>query len=332
MTLRAAVSASSTPAVLAYDLLGGRAGGHMNTRIVAWRVSLLIAVAAATAHGAPTRDDLVVTPAWLLKHVNDAGLVLLHVGEKADYDAGHIPGARYVSTRDLSSAPSASQRLTLEMSPPDVLRSQIEALGISDDSRVVAYYGKDWVSPTTRVLFTLIYAGLERVSLLDGGMAAWTKAGGAVTAAVPPQTTGRLSPLAVKRLIVDADFVASHARAEGFAVVDTRDVAFFDGRQQGGPADRRASGHIPGAHSVPFSAMANDDNTWKSPAELAAIFERAGIRPDDTVVTYCHVGQQATATLFGALMLGHPVLLYDGSFEDWVRRDLPVDNPSKKPE
>ena len=56
----------------------------------------------------------------------------------------------------------------------------------------------------------------------------------------------------------------------------------------------------------------------------------AGVEPNDTVVTYCHIGQQATATLFGALTLGHKVLLYDGSFEDWVRRDLPVENPAKR--
>ena len=46
------------------------------------------------------------------------------------------------------------------------------------------------------------------------------------------------------------------------------------------------------------------------------------------VITYCHIGQQATATLFAARTLGYSVMLYDGSFEDWSRRDLPVDNPS----
>jgi thiosulfate/3-mercaptopyruvate sulfurtransferase len=48
------------------------------------------------------------------------------------------------------------------------------------------------------------------------------------------------------------------------------------------------------------------------------------VKDGDTVVAYCHIGQQATATIFGAMATGHPVLLYDGSFEDWARRDLPV--------
>ena len=56
---------------------------------------------------------------------------------------------------------------------------------------------------------------------------------------------------------------------------------------------------------------------------------RAGVKPNDTVIGYCHIGQQATAMLFAARSLGYKVVLYDGSFEDWSKRDLPVDNPKK---
>ena len=61
---------------------------------------------------------------------------------------------------------------------------------------------------------------------------------------------------------------------------------------------------------------------------MRAAFTKAGVKPGDTVITYCHIGQQATAVLFAARTLGYKVMLYDGSFEDWSRRDLPVDNPS----
>jgi thiosulfate/3-mercaptopyruvate sulfurtransferase len=69
---------------------------------------------------------------------------------------------------------------------------------------------------------------------------------------------------------------------------------------------------------------------FRSAAELAAIFAKAGVEPNDTIIGYCHIGQQATAMLFAARTLGHPVLLYDGSFEDWSRHDdrYPVDNPT----
>ena len=62
----------------------------------------------------------------------------------------------------------------LEMPEPDSLRARLETLGISDESRVIVYYGNDWVSPATRVVFTLDYAGLgDSSALLDGGMQAW---------------------------------------------------------------------------------------------------------------------------------------------------------------
>lgn len=303
----------------------------MKIRFAACGAAILLALGAhAAVRAASPRDTMLVSTTWLDQHAKDANLVLLHVGDKAEYDAAHIAGARYVATRDLSTPPQSGQGLTLEMPPADVLASKLEALGISDNSHVVVYYGKDWVSPATRILFTLVYAGLQNVSLLDGGMGAWTKAGHPVTVDVPPPAAGHLSPLKTRPLIVDAEFVKAHAGAAGFSVVDSRDAAFYNGTQPGGPMDHRKSGHIPGARSVPFTQMTNEDLTLKSPAELAAVFAKAGVGPNDTVVTYCHIGQQATATLFGALTLGHPVMLYDGSFEDWARRDLPVENPAKQ--
>jgi len=149
-----------------------------------------------------------VTPAWLRQQLATPRLVLLHVGEKAEYDAAHIPGARHVShSTDLAVSDPSGSGLRLEMLPPDVLRERLAALGISDDSHVVVYYGKDWVTPATRVVFTLHYAGLKHVSLLDGGLPAWTRAGLPVTSEPPPQRIGTLAPLQIRPLVVDADFV-----------------------------------------------------------------------------------------------------------------------------
>lgn len=287
-------------------------------------VALVVVAAGANAQTTSTREALLVTPSWLVSHLNDSNLILLHVGNKAEYDGHHIPGARHVSTRDLS-APGGADALTLEMPSSDMLRAQLTALGISDDSHVVVYYGKDSIPPATRVIFTLEYAGLRHVSLLDGGMDAWIREGHDVTDKAPAAREGTLSPLQVRPLIVDADFVRAHSAARGFAVVDARDAAFYTGAQEGGPREHRARGHILGARSVPFSSIAADDLTLKSPADLAAIFRKAGIGPGDTVIGYCHIGQQATAMLFAAQTLGHTVLLYDGSFEDWARRGYPTE-------
>ena len=103
-----------------------------------------------------------------MRHVL-ACLVLLHVGVKAEFEAEHIPGARFVAPSDLSIL-RAEGALILQLLPPDALRAVLESLGISDDSRVIVYFGKDWVSPSTRVTFSLDAAGLgDRTSILDGG-------------------------------------------------------------------------------------------------------------------------------------------------------------------
>ena len=118
-------------------------------------ISLLVAtrglcghlIGAQPATAADPRAALLVTPAWLAQHLHDPDLVLLHVGDRAEYDKGHIPGARYVGMRDVSvSSDDHEKGLMLELPTADTLRARLEALGISDRSRIVVYYGSDWVS------------------------------------------------------------------------------------------------------------------------------------------------------------------------------------------
>ena len=282
---------------------------------------------------ASPRDTLVVSTAWLARHLDDPDLVLLHVGEKGEYEKQHIRGGRPVSQSDVSISDHTGAGLMLEMPPADELRKRLEALGISDHSRVVVYYGKDWVSPSTRILFTLDYAGLgAQTALLDGGMPAWVRDGHPVTDVVPSARQGTLGALKIRPIVVDADYVRTHVGKAGVSVVDGRSSSFYDGVETGeGHRGPHRTGHISGALSVPFTSITDDQFMLRSPAELEAIFTKAGVKPGDTVVGYCHIGQQATAMLFAARTLGHPVMLYDGSFEDWSRHDgYPVDNPSEK--
>jgi thiosulfate/3-mercaptopyruvate sulfurtransferase len=291
-----------------------------------------IAVGTAPAQPAAgardTRDTLLVTPTWLAAHLNDPDLVLLHVGDPSEYERAHLPGARLVGMRDLSVSSADHERgLMLELPAADTLRARLAALGVSDRSRVVVYYGGDWISPATRIVFTLDHAGLgARTALLDGGMGAWSAAGHPTTRERPTVVPGRLSALRTKPLVVDADYVRTHTDAPGVRVVDARASVFYDGVDG---QDRR--GHVPGAHSLPFTSVADDRLRLRSAAELTTLFRSAGVQPGDTVVAYCHIGQQATAVLFAARTLGHPVKLYDGSFQDWSRRsELPVENPSAR--
>ena len=291
-----------------------------------------LAIPSLVAAQAP-RESMLVSSAWLARHLKDPNLVLLHVGDRGEYGRAHIPGARYISFDDISISDHSGKGLMLEMPPADELRTKLAALGIADDSRVVIYYGNDWVSPSTRVFLTLDYAGLGgRTSILDGGMSTWVREGNAVTDVVPPTRTGTLSALRIRPIVVDAAYVRAHLGRAGTSIVDGRTASFYDGVQTGGGHDvKHRTGHIATAKSVPFTELHDDKLMLKSAAELAALFAKAGVAPGDTVIGYCHIGQQATAMLFAARTLGHPVLLYDGSFEDWSRRtDFPVENPGEK--
>jgi len=134
--------------------------------------------------------------------------------------------------------------------------------------------------------------------------------------------------------ILDADGIAAARETlAGAKFVDGRATAYYDGVEVGGAHGQRDRvGHIKGARSVPFTEITDERLMLKSQAELQALFDRAGVAPGDTVIGYCHIGQQATAMLFAARLLGHPVLLYDGSFQDWSRGDdAPVEASVARP-
>ena len=293
-------------------------------------IGVLMSVSVASAQpGATTRASLVITPAWLAQHLHDPDLVLLQVGRQETYDTGHIPGARFCDWMTLHTMDAKPGALTLEMPASGELHEALANMGISDTSHVVVYASDGLWSPSTRVVMTLDYAGLPNVSYLDGGLTGWAAAGQPLSKDVPAAKRGTLAPLTLRPVIVDAEFVQAHERTPGYALVDARAAAFYNGTQPGGQRGQtRRPGHIPGALSAPYDQFASDDGHLKSADEIAAVFTKAGVKPGDTVVGYCHIGQQATAMLFAARTLGHPVLLYDGSFEDWNARGLPLENPA----
>jgi thiosulfate/3-mercaptopyruvate sulfurtransferase len=303
-------------------------------RLTCLLLLLFVTVVASPLAQAP-RQDLLVSTSWLAGRLTDPDLVVLHHGTRTEYDASHIPGARFISLNDIAVSDMTSETgLTLQMPPPDDLKTRLEAIGISDRSRIVVSYARDRISAATRVLYTLDYAGLGgRASLLDGGSDAWIKEGRPTTTEAPPARVGKLSPLNVKAdAVVDAEFVRAQLERPGMVVIDGRLPAFYSGAQTGGNAQRRhRTGHITGAKNVPYIETIDADQKLKPAEALAALFAAAGAKAGDTVVAYCHIGQQATAVAFAARTLGFKVLLYDGSFEDWSRRTaLPVTNPSGK--
>ena len=263
--------------------------------------------------------SLLVDGDWLTAHLHDRDLILLEVGPKEAYASKHIPGARSMSMNDVVRPMShnmGDSEIMVELPETATLRAKLESFGISDNSRVVLYFASNKVmSATTRVLFTFDYIGLgERTSLLDGGLPAWVAAGKPVTAEEPAALKpGHLSARATKNSVADVELVKSINAHPGYHLVDARAAVFYNGTE---PTYKK-NGHIPGAANIPFTDVFNDKLLFDK-NQAAKLFEQAGIKSGDTVVAYCHIGMQATAVILAARMLGHPAMLYDGSFQDWA--------------
>lgn len=294
---------------------------------------LMLAALAAPPTSSPPPAPLVVSTAWLADHLHDKGLVLFHIGDRATravYDSVHIPGAQFLAPLSEFSTPRVEGALYLELPSVAVLDSVLESKGISDDSHIVLYNAKQYFSPTSRALFTLEYMGLGgRVSILDGGLEAWQAEGRPTTAEVPTVTAGHFTPHPHPELVADAEFVKAHLEDNGVRILDARDTSFYNGRD----THQGRNGHIPGAASLPFTSTVDSAGKFLVPTRLRALFAQAGVKDGQTVVTYCHIGQQASLVWFAARYLGFTAKLYDGSFQDWAARaELPVVNPSAKPE
>jgi len=287
-------------------------------------------VIAQSAAEPTVRKSLIVSTDWLARHLKDKSLVLLQVGEKDQYTEAHIPGAQFIALADISTPRDA--KLSLELPPVSQLKATFEKLGVTDKSRIIVYFSKDWVTPTARVFMTLDYLGLgDRTSILDGGLPAWWTEGRGVTKDVRAPRVGTLTPHPNPNLIVDATWVNSHLRQPGVMILDARASKFYTGEEVG---RMPRGGHIPGAKSIPFSSLVEDSNKFKSIETLRQLFNAAGVKKGDSVATYCHIGQQASLLYFVARYLGYEAHLYDGSFEDWSRRtELPVEKslPVKTP-
>lgn len=298
-------------------------------------VSVPLASSPAVVRSTGAREAMLTPVAWLAEHLHDANLVILQVGDAATYPHEHVPGARAADMARFAAPGSTGQTpsgLRLEMPDDDAVRTTLESFGISDDSRIVIVESDNWFSPSTRIYLTLVHAGFGvRTTLLDGGLAAWKAAGQATTAEVPPERKGTIASLKTVKVVADAVYVQAHEKTPGVAILDVRSLAAWDGTD---PVDSQKPpryGHIPGSRSLPLEDLWDDAGSRLKPAaDLEKRFAEAGVQSGDTVVAYCYIGQRATATLFAAQSLGHPVLLYDGSMDEWAKLKLPLEMPNKK--
>ncbi|HEX8696995.1 MAG TPA: sulfurtransferase [Longimicrobium sp.] len=267
--------------------------------------------------------EMLVSTAWLARHADDPDLVILHVGDgRAEYDRGHVPGARLLLWSDFVTDEGGA---SAELPSPRQVEAAFEAAGVSDGSRVVIYGHPIAAARAWATLDWLGHGG--HASVLDGGLEVWRAEGRPVSREAPRPRRGSLTARVRPERFVDADWVRSHLGDPRHALVDARPAAEFTGGD-GGHGGMHAAGHIPGARNLYWEELivSRDRPAFRGRDELRALFRRAGADPGDTVVTYCMVGMRASVTYFVARLLGYETRFYDGSWVDWSRRGLPVES------
>jgi thiosulfate/3-mercaptopyruvate sulfurtransferase len=265
----------------------------------------------------------VVTTDWLAEHLEDPGLIALHIGRQGSYEEGHIPGARSASLRRLIRENEAGIRD--EMLAAKDIEAALAELGISDNSLVVIYFSEEAIAwGAARYLLTLEYVGMTgRVAYLDGGLPKWQAEGRSVSTNSPSITTTELEVAAASSVIVDTRWLSTRLDKPGIAIVDGRPEEGYSGVS--GHWGRL--GHIPGAANIPFFTLMAEEPAYllKSKEELSKMFGEAGASPGDTVVVYCGTGLWASLPYLAARYLDYEVRLYDGSFQEWAAtKELPV--------
>jgi thiosulfate/3-mercaptopyruvate sulfurtransferase len=258
-----------------------------------------------------TRPELLVSVDWLARHQTRPNVKVLHVGTRANYDLGHVPGAFLV---ELSALQTTVDGVPFTLRPPEVLRSVLEDAGVSTSDHIVVT--GDGPLQAARGFFVLEYLGHPRVALLDGGRAAWQSAFGLSTAPALAGRSGRLvTPVRQDRLAT-AGTVLNALGVSRVVLLDARPASDFN------------NARIPGALSLPWSQLVISSAMplLRPTPQLRALYAATGATVRDDVITYCTSGMMSSMAYFVARYLGYDVQLYDGSMLEWTARGLPLES------
>jgi thiosulfate/3-mercaptopyruvate sulfurtransferase len=228
------------------------------------------------------------------------------------YLEGHLPGAVFVDLeKELADPPSpAAGRHPL----PSLQRLQAVARrwGIRDGDRVVAYDATGGLA-AARAWWLLRWGGVADVRLLDGGLDAWLRAGGALETGdvVPDPGDVTMTGGGMPVLTIDE---AAALPASGGVLLDARAGERYRGEVE--PIDPRA-GHVPGAVSAPATENLAPEGTFRSVGQLQARFAELGVRPGATVGVYCGSGVTAAHEIAALAVAGIEAALWPGSWSQW---------------
>lgn len=272
-----------------------------------------------------------VSTDWLAAHLKDPDLRILDASwylpamgrdARAEYNAGHIPGARFFDIDEISDQRSSLPHMA---PPPEKFISRMRAMGVGDGHQVVVYDGAGIYS-AARVWWTFRLMGKTDVAVLDGGLPKW-RAEGREIEDMPPLVRDRhMTVSRQNHLVKDVTQVAHAAKLAEAEIVDARPAARFRGEAPE-PRPGLRSGHIPGSRNVPHAHVLNGDGTLKPAPELREVFAAAGVDLARPVITTCGSGVTAAVLSLALERLGHRNhALYDGSWAEWgMYEDLGVE-------
>jgi thiosulfate/3-mercaptopyruvate sulfurtransferase len=265
-----------------------------------------------------THPERLVTTDWLAEHLGQPGLVVVESDEDVLlYETGHIPGAVKVDWHTDLNDPVVRDYLNGEQ-----FAALLGSKGIARDTTVVIYGDKNnWWAAYALWVFTLF--GHDDVRLLDGGRDLWIAEGRPITTDVPEVTPVEY-PIVEREDSVIRAFREDVLAHFGNPLIDVRSPEEYNGERTSAPAypeeGALRAGHIPTAASVPWARAAAPDGTFKSRAELDAIYrEEVGLADGDDVIAYCRIGERSSHTWFVLThLLGfEKVRNYDGSWTEW---------------
>ena len=263
-----------------------------------------------------------VSTDWLAEHMKDPDLRILDASTylpgvdrdgRTEYDAVHIPGARFFDIDDVSDGRSDLPHM---VPPIEKFMSRVRAMGVGDGHQIVVYDGSGLFS-AARVWWLFRLMGQDNIAVLDGGLPKWIAEGREVEDLAPVIRDRHMTVRFQNQMVRDVTQVSSASKLGTSQIVDARSAARFRGEAPE-PREGLRSGHIPNSRNVPFTDLLNDDKTMKTPDQTRAIFESAGVDLKKPIITTC--GSGVTAAVLGLALerMGHDMWsLYDGSWTEW---------------
>ena len=269
--------------------------------------------------------DPIVPTDWLAARLDDANIVVLDASwhmpaanrdAAAEYAEGHIPGAAFFDIDRISDHTSALPHL---LPSPGEFAVAARRLGVSATSTVVVYDSVGLFS-APRVWWTFRAMGHDQVFVLDGGLPRWIAEGRPVEAGWRDPPHGDFKAKPRRELVRDLGGVTAALADPAWQVLDARPAGRFSGETPE-PRPGLRSGHMPGALSLPFTALV-EDGSLASPARLAEVLASNGVDPGKPTIASCGSGVSAAVVAIALARLGHnDTSIYDGSWSEWGARD-----------